>query len=203
MKARYIRISSSTQNTIRQYQKKTPEEMVYVDVTSGAIPFNDRPAAQELIKAIESGIVDYLTVESIDRIGRDAFNIQSTIQYLNSKGVNLKVNNLGVESLVNGKVSMTFKMISDILANLSQMTRDNIREAQAQGIKIAVAAGRFKGRVKGSSIPDDVILSTYKNVVKELKLGGNSLRKVAAICGVSLASVQKVKRILDGQIEAK
>jgi len=196
MKARYIRVSSSTQNTIRQYHKQSPDELVFVDVISGAVAFNERPSAIELLKAIESGVVDYLTTESIDRIGRDAFNIQSTIQYLNSKGVNLKVTNLGVESLVNGKVSMTFKMISDILANLSQMTRENIREAQAQGIAIAVAQGKFRGRVKGSSTPDADVLIKYKNVVKELKLGTNSLRKVATLSGVSLATVQKVKGIL-------
>lgn len=203
MKARYTRISSGTQNPARQLTKQHPNELIFCDVISGAVAFNERPAAKELIKVIEAGEVDYLTVESIDRIGRDAFNIQSTIQYLNSKGVNLKVNNLGVESLVNGKVSMTFKMISDILANLSQMTRENLREAQAQGIHLAVLAGKFKGRVKGSSIPESVVLGTYKNVVKELKLGGNSLRKVAAICGVSLATVQKVKRILDNPTEKK
>jgi len=198
MNARYIRVSSSTQNTIRQ-QKQTSDELVYIDVISGAVAFNERPEAKKLIEAIEAGTVDYLTVESIDRIGRDAFNIQSTIQYLNSKGVNLKVNNLGVESLVNGKVSMTFKMISDILANLSQMTRDNIREAQAQGIAIAVAKGRFRGRVKGSKTPDADVLIKYKNVVKELKLGTNSLRKVATLSGVSLATVQKVKRIQESK----
>lgn len=198
MKARYIRVSSSSQNTIRQ-QKMSPDELVYIDVISGAIAFNDRPEAKKLIEAIEAGTVDYLTVESIDRIGRDAFNIQSTIQYLNSKGVNLKVNNLGVESLVNGKVSMTFKMISDILANLSQMTRDNIREAQAQGIAIAVAQGKFRGRLKGSKTPETEVLIKYKNVAKELKLGTNSLRKVATLSGVSLATVQKVKRILESK----
>ena len=177
--------------------------MVYVDVISGAIPFNERPAAQELIKAIEDGIIDYLSCEAVDRLGRSAYDIQSTINYLNDKSVNLKIENLGVESFVKGKINSIFKMITDVLANVAQMEREASKERQAQGIAIAVAQGKFKGRLKGSSIPESVVLGTYKNVVKELKLGGNSLRKVAAICGVSLATVQKVKRILDGQIEAK
>lgn len=203
MKARYIRISSSTQNTIRQYQKQTPDELVYVDVISGAIPFNERPAAQELIKAIEDGIIDYLSCEAVDRLGRSAYDIQSTINYLNNKGVNLKIENLGVESFVKGKINSIFKMITDVLANVAQMEREASKERQAQGIAIALAQGKFKGRVKGSSIPESVVLGTYKNVVKELKLGGNSLRKVAAICGVSLATVQKVKRIIDNPTEKK
>lgn len=59
-------------------------------------------------------------------------------------------------SLVDGKVSMTFKMISDILANQAQMTHDNIKEAQAQDIAVAVAQGKYKGRVKGSGVSDVV-----------------------------------------------
>lgn len=197
-KARYVRVSSGTQNTIRQTIKQHPDEQVFIDVISGAVAFNDRPQAQLLMQAIEAGTVDYLTVESIDRIGRDAFNIQSTIQYFNGKGVNLKVENLGVESLVNGKVSMTFKMISDILANVAELTRNNIREAQAQGIKIAVAQGKFKGRVKGSSASDEEVLNKYKSVVKAIKQHPElSYRKIASIADVSLGTVQKVKAILD------
>ena len=33
-------------------------------------------------------------------------------------------------------------MIKDILANVAELTRNNIRESQAQGIKIAVAQGK-------------------------------------------------------------
>lgn len=197
-KARYIRVSSTTQNTIRQTIKQHPDEQIFIDVISGAVAFNDRPQAQLLIKEIEAGNINYLSVESIDRIGRDAFNIQSTIQYFNNNGINLKVENLGVESLVNGKVSMTFKMISDILANVAELTRNNIRESQAAGIAIAVAKGRFKGRVKGSSASDDEVLTKYKSVVKTIKQHPDlSYRKIASIADVSLGTVQKVKAILD------
>lgn len=196
-KARYVRVSSGSQNTIRQTIKQHPDEQVFIDVISGAVAFNERPSAQLLIQAIEAGTVDYVTCESIDRIGRDAFNIQSTIQYFNSKGVNLKVENLGAESMVNGKVSMTFKMISDILANVAELTRNNIREAQAQGIKIAVAQGKFKGRVKGTTTSDKDFLKKYENVIKELKTGANSMRKIAKLCDTSLSTVTRVKSILD------
>jgi DNA invertase Pin-like site-specific DNA recombinase len=197
-KARYVRISSGSQNTVRQTIKQHPDEQVFIDVISGAVAFNERPSAQALIQSIEAGTVDYITCESIDRIGRDAFNIQTTIQYFNSKGVNLKIENLGVESMVNGKPSSTFKMISDILANVAELTRNNIREAQAQGIKIAVAQGKFKGRVKGSSASDEEVLNKYKSVVKAIKQHPElSYRKIASIANVSLGTVQKVKTILD------
>lgn len=197
MKGRYVRTSSSTQSNARQIQKQHPEEKIYIDVISGAIAFKERPAAKELIEEIEAGTIDYLTCESIDRIGRSAFDIQCTIQYLNDKGVTLKVDNLGIESFVNGKPSPIFKMITDVLANVAELTRNNIKETQAQGIKIAVAQGKYKGRVKGSSASDDEVLSKYKNVVKAIKQHSDlSLRKIASIADVSLGTVQKIKGIL-------
>jgi DNA invertase Pin-like site-specific DNA recombinase len=197
MKGRYVRTSSSTQSNARQIQKQHPEEKIYIDIISGAIAFKERPAAKELIEEIEAGTIDYLTCESIDRIGRSAFDIQCTIQYLNDKGVTLKVENLGIESFVKGKPSPIFKMITDVLANVAELTRNNIREAQAQGIKIAVAQGKYKGRVKGSSTSDDQVLTKYKSVVKAIKQHPDlSLRKIASIADVSLGTVQKVKGIL-------
>ncbi len=197
MKGRYVRTSSSTQSNARQIQKQHPEEKIYIDIISGAIAFKERPAAKELIEEIEAGTIDYLTCESIDRIGRSAFDIQCTIQYLNDKGVTLKVENLGIESFVKDKPSPIFKMITDVLANVAELTRNNIREAQAQGIKIAVAQGKYKGRVKGSSASDDTVLTKYKSVVKAIKQHPDlSLRKIASIADVSLGTVQKVKGIL-------
>ncbi len=200
MKARYIRVSSATQNTIRQTVNANKDEQVFIDVVSGVVPFNERPQGKALFNAIESGLINYLSVEAIDRLGRNTYEIQSTIEYLNKMNVTLKVDNLGIESLVNNKVNPTFKLISDVLANVSEMERNNSKERQAQGIKIAVAQGKFKGRVKGSGASDSEVLDKYKLVVKTLNNHSDlSLRKIASISNVSLATVQKVKRILDNK----
>jgi DNA invertase Pin-like site-specific DNA recombinase len=198
MKARYIRVSSATQNTIRQTVNANKDEQVFIDVVSGVVPFNERNESSKLIQAIENGLVNYVSVEAIDRLGRNTYEIQSTIEYFNKMNVTLKVDNLGIESLVNNKVNPTFKLISDVLANVSEMERTNSKERQAQGIKIAVAQGKFKGRVKGSGASDSEVLEKYKLVVKTLNNHSDlSLRKIASISNVSLATVQKVKRILD------
>lgn len=200
MKARYIRVSSATQNTIRQTVNANKDEQVFIDVVSGVVPFNERNESSKLIQAIEKGMVNYVSVEAIDRLGRNTYEIQSTIEYFNKMNVTLKVDNLGIESLVNNKVNPTFKLISDVLANVSEMERNNSKERQAQGIAIAVAQGKFKGRVKGSGASDSEVLEKYKVVVKTLNNHSDlSLRKVASISNVSLATVQKVKRIVDKQ----
>jgi uncharacterized protein YerC len=50
--------------------------------------------------------------------------------------------------------------------------------------------------MRGSVESDEVILSKYKKVVKKLK-DGYSLRVTKELAGVSLGTVQKVKRIMN------
>lgn len=195
MKARYIRVSTSNQKIERQLIKKHQNEMLFIDVVSGATSFKDRIKGQELLKNIEDGTIDYVSVHSIDRLGRNLFDILSTLELLNKKGVILKVDNLGIESLVNGKPNHAFKLIISVMANIAEMERETLLERQREGIAIAKAKGIYKGRVKGSKETDEEILTKYKNVVKYLNQG-QSLRNTAKLCDVSLGTVQKVKKII-------
>ncbi|WNM18630.1 recombinase family protein [Flavobacterium capsici] len=197
MKARYIRISSGTQSTLRQLAKQHPEEKLFIDVISGSIPFVERPQAKELFWNCVNNNVESISVSSVDRLGRNAFDIQQTIDYLNHKKINLIIDNLGISSFVNGKPNSIFKMITDVLANVAQMERDSIRERQAEGIAIAKAQGKFSGKRNKPSMSDADIIAKYKEVAKELKAGKNSLRKIAKIADVSLGTVQKVKEAMD------
>ena len=195
MKARYIRVSTGNQKTERQEQKNHPDEKIYIDIVSGAIPFKEREQGKRMIQDIEDGLITYVTVHSIDRMGRNLFDIIATLTLLEEKGITLKVENLGLESLINGKPNSAFKLIISVMANIAEMERETLLERQKEGIRIAIAKGVYKGRVKGSKESDEQILSKYKEVVKYLKKG-QSLRDVAKICNVSLGTVQKVKKIL-------
>ena len=195
MKARYIRISTSNQKIERQLIKKHSEEMLFIDIISGSIPFKDRPKGKDLMSKIETGDIKYISVHSIDRLGRNLFDILSTLELLNSKLITLKVDNLGIESLVNSKPNHAFKLIISVMANIAEMERESLLERQREGIAIAKAKGNYKGRERGSKESDTIVLSKYKDVIKCLKKG-YSLRVTAKLCEVSLATVQKVKAIL-------
>lgn len=198
MKARYIRVSTSNQKTERQLVKKHKDESLFIDVISGAIPFKDRPKGKKLLTEIENSNINYISVHSIDRLGRNLFDILSTLEILNDKKVTLKVDNLGIESLVKDKPNHAFKLIISVMANIAEMERESLLERQREGISIAKAKGVYKGRVKGSVESDKVVLQRYKNVVKHLKKG-QSLRNTAKLCNVSLGTVQKVKSIIKNQ----
>jgi DNA invertase Pin-like site-specific DNA recombinase len=196
MKARYIRVSTGNQNTERQLEKNHPNEKIYIDIVSGAIPFKEREQGNRLIQDIEADSIKYISVHSIDRLGRNLFDILATLELLNEKKVTLKVDNLGIESLVNNKPNSAFKLIISVMANIAEMERETMLERQKEGIKIAIAKGVYKGRVKGSKESDEQVLAKYKEVVKYLKRG-QSLRDIAKLCNVSLGTVQKVKKILE------
>ncbi|HFK5582103.1 recombinase family protein [Elizabethkingia anophelis] len=196
MKARYIRVSTGNQNTERQLEKNHPNEKLYIDIVSGATPFKEREQGHRLIQDIEADSIKYISVHSIDRLGRNLFDILATLELLNEKKVTLKVDNLGIESLVNNKPNSAFKLIISVMANIAEMERETMLERQKEGIKIAIAKGVYKGRVKGSKESDEQVLAKYKEVVKYLKRG-QSLRDIAKLCNVSLGTVQKVKKILE------
>lgn len=203
MNARYIRISTDSQSTARQ-EKQNPDERVYIDVISGSVAFRNRPAGQQLLQDIEAGLINYISFSQLDRAGRSAIDIQNTLDYFKNKGVNVKIDNLGLELLLpSGKTNPSFKIVTDILANLAEMARESIRENQEQGIKAAKAKGKnvvYKGRLKGTTESDTEVLDKYKSVIKIIKEYPNlSNNKIGELGKVSPHTVKKVKDILDKQ----
>lgn len=194
MRARYNRISTANQNLERQLVKQHPDEVIYNDVIGGSTPFSSRPKGLELINAVKTGEVKYISVASIDRLGRNTVDVLQTLEILDEYKTTLKVDNLGLESQINGKPNQVFKLISSVLANVSQMERENLLERQREGVAIAKAKGVYKGRVRGSVESEDLILLKHKEVVKFIKQN-QSLRNTAKLAGVSLGTVQKVKKI--------
>jgi DNA invertase Pin-like site-specific DNA recombinase len=211
MKSRYIRISSGSQSTLRQLARQHPDEKLYIDVISGSVPFNQRPAAKELLFEITMKNVDTVSVSSVDRLGRNAFNVQETLELFHKHNIDLIVDNLGISSILNGKPNPIFKMICDVLSNVSQLEKENLLERQKEGIAAAIAKNPdlYKGRVKGTTESDAQVLEKYKAVVKELKLNPTlSLAKIAKLCNDAMGkeetklspnTVRKVKMILEKQ----
>lgn len=204
-KARYIRNSAITGggNPARQLAKLHPDEQLFIDIVSGTVPFKERKQAKLLVDAIENNSVNFLSVMSVDRLGRTCYETQSTLNWLTEKGVTVRVENLGnLESLIDGRPNPIFKIICDVLANVASIELEGIRERQTQGLAIYKAKNallRAQGITRKRNKPkvsDEDILKKYSTVAKELKSGKISLRKIAILGGTSLATVQKVKSIM-------
>jgi DNA invertase Pin-like site-specific DNA recombinase len=202
-KARYIRQSTKNQTNLRQLAKAHSDEELFIDIISGSIPFADRPEGKKLIEAIETGEINYVSFHAIDRAGRNTINVLQTLQYFFDKGVVVKIDNLGLESMINGKANPVFNLITTILSELSSLEKSSLLERQAEGIKQAKLKGVYKGRVEGTFDTPEQTLLKHKRVVKVLKTNPKlSLRQIAKLSTesdykVSANTVKKVKTLLD------
>lgn len=208
-KARYIRQSSQGQKNFRQLAIAHPDEKLFIDIISGSVPFNERPLGKKLIEAVEAGEIDYVTFHAIDRAGRNTINVLQTLQFFYDKGVIVKIDNLGLESMINGKSNPVFNLITTILSELSSLEKLSLIERQAEGILQAkLRGGVYKGRVSGTKdTPQETILK-HKRTAKAIKSNPKlSLRQIAKLASendykVSANTVKKVKELLNNQIFA-
>lgn len=196
-KARYNRISTASQKIERQLKRNHKDEVIYNDVISGATAFNERPKGKELIEDIKAGRINFVSVAAVDRLGRSLYDVLTTLEFFTENNVVLRVDNLGIESMVNSKPNPVFKLIVTVLGNVAEMERNSLRERQLEGIAIAKAKGVYKGRVRGSSMNQSEFLDKYKHVVKEFNASPSlSIRKVAKLTGVSIGTAQNVKKAI-------
>jgi DNA invertase Pin-like site-specific DNA recombinase len=201
-KARYIRQSTKGQSNLRQRYLAHPDEELFIDIISGSIPFDERPEGKRLIQAVETGQINYVSFHAIDRAGRNTINVLQTLQYFFDKGVVVKIDNLGLESMINNKANPVFNLITTILSELSSLEKTNLLERQAEGIHQAKLKGVYKGRQEGTSDSPEQILAKHKRVVKTIKMYPNlSLRQIAKLSSdidykVSPNTVKKVKELM-------
>ena len=194
-KVKYIRVSTTEQNTSRQEVNAKEFSKIYIDKTSGSIQFSERKEAKKLLTDIENGIVSEIHISSIDRLGRSIIDILTMVEYFNQKSIKLFVENIGMFSLIDNKPNPSFKMIVSVLGNVAEMERMNMLERQRQGIELAKAKGTYTGRLYGTRMTDEEVLAKYKAVVRELK-NGESLRRASKIGGCSLGTAQKIQRLI-------
>jgi putative DNA-invertase from lambdoid prophage Rac len=129
----YLRVSSFDQSVEAQrnalgggFDKEFIDEGV-----SGAILAKDRPAFSELLSYVRDG--DSVSLYAVDRLGRDALDIQSTVRMLLNNGVTIEV--LGLGQIGRG----VGELILAVLAQVADMEKTRIRER--------CEAGRNVGRV--------------------------------------------------------
>lgn len=187
----YIRVSTLDQNIDRQVKEGIKQ---YIDKCSGSIPFVERPYASKLFTDLKKN--DVLLVHDIDRLGRNTIDVLQTIQKFNDLGVIVRVEKLGLDSLVKGKENSAFKIILSVMSTLAEMERNQLLERQKEGIEIAKVKGVYKGGKVGRSMDLDKWKEKNKDIITGLEQK-ISMRKIATMTNRSLSQVQKVKKKLE------
>jgi DNA invertase Pin-like site-specific DNA recombinase len=194
LKAKYIRVSTKEQNTDRQI---TGDCTLYIDEVSGLVPFNERPSAIRLIKDITAGKIDYVSIHSVDRLGRNVIDMQNQLNWFVENKIQLFCENIQMH-LINpdGSINLISKMIIDLLSSVSSLEIESIKERQNQGIKIAKAKGIYKGRKSGAVMTDVAYLKRHKDVISLLK-DGLSVSKISKLTCKAYVTVRRVKKVYD------
>jgi DNA invertase Pin-like site-specific DNA recombinase len=198
MKVLYVRVSTIIQNTDRQRTNEEGFKMVIEDRISGTVPFFERPGGIKIINLIEKKAITELYVWQIDRLGRDVRDILNTIHFFNQHKICIHFISQGLRTLqTNGEESPISKMIISILGIVSEMERNQIKERQLEGIKIAKLKGVYLGRKKGTSENTLEFLSKPKNkkAVEYLKRGYKK-NEVAKIVGLNVNTLTKISKSL-------
>ncbi|MES3044000.1 recombinase family protein [Sphingomonas faeni] len=140
----YLRVSTSSQTIAAQrsalsgpLNKAFDKEFVDEGV-SGAIQAERRPGFASMLEYVREG--DTLHVYAIDRLGRDALDIQHVVRKLIGMGVAVEVHGLGRIARGVGEV------IVAVLAQIAQIERDAIAERTAAGRALAKASLAVTGR---------------------------------------------------------
>lgn len=194
MRVKYIRVSTEEQNTERQHEDNLK---MYIDKISGTVAFEDRPAARKLLKDIEEGKVTEIEVHSIDRLGRSTIDVLNTIKSLTAKGINLISKKEGIQTMENGKESPFINAMFGIMSTFAELEYNIRKERQREGVQLAKAKGRYKGRASTKqeySYDKLMTKKANKDAVKYL-LQGESLRRAAKLSGISLTYVQRLKKV--------
>ena len=149
----YIRVSSKDQNIARQVEAMQEvgltKKQMYIDKQSGKDFI--RKNYQRLIRKLKAG--DELYIKSIDRLGRDYDEILEQWRYLTRvKDIDMIVLDFPLLDTRNQVNGVTGKFIADlvlqILSYVAQIERENTKQRQAEGIRIAKEKGVQFGRPK-------------------------------------------------------
>lgn len=190
MKVAYIRVSSIDQNTARQEEalKSYGIERFFIEKVSGKNM--QRPKLQEMLDFVREGDTCYCV--DFSRMARSTQDLLSIVELLQSKSVHLVSLKENFDtSTPQGRLMLT------IIAAINAFERENLLERQREGIAIAKAEGKYKGR-KPIEVEDfgqyyDEYMSrrtTKGQLAKKLKISRPTLDKLFEEYSKTLAIIE-------------
>jgi DNA invertase Pin-like site-specific DNA recombinase len=151
---------------------------IYSDKLSGTSTREQRPGLASLLDYAREG--DAIVVVGIDRLGRNAAEVMTTIRELGEQGIVLRSLREGIDS-----ANATGRMVAGVLASLAELELELGRERRA--------AARDARRARGQSIGRPKKLDQQKSALaRRMHVAGKSASTIAATLDVSRATVYRV-----------
>lgn len=182
--ARVSTIEQKSENQIKEIEAAgfviEPHRIV-TETISGSMPMARRKGFGRLLDKMEKN--DVLVVTKLDRLGRDAIDVSTTVAKLEKIGIKVHCLALGGVDLTSSAGKMTMGVIN----NVAQFERDLLIERTQSGLERAKSNGKTLGRPK--------VLSELQRqgVIEQLQEG----KTVSAIARHFSTSRQTIMRVRD------
>lgn len=181
----YVRVSTADQNFENQIKEieaagfTIEPHRIITDIVSGSMPTVRRKGFTRLLEKIENK--DILVVTKLDRLGRDAIDVSSTVAKLEKIGIKVYCLALGGVDLTSSAGKMTMGVIN----TMAEFERDLLIERTQSGLTRAKSQGKTLGR------PQILSVSQKQKVIRQLEEG----KTIAAIARNFNTSRQTIMRI--------
>lgn len=203
----YARTSSTgavinRQNTTRQVADLTAYAAhnnlsiveVYEEHISGVQRNDERGVLTECLNYAIENHVDVILFSELSRCGRAVWEVLDTIRTLKDNGINAYFQKEGLSLFTtDGKENPYLAVMVSVLGVCAQLEREAITFRLNNGLKRYRDAGGRVGRKAGSVKSREKKQEEYAKVIRSLK-AGKSIRDTAIICGVSVNTVQRIKK---------
>ena len=183
----YLRVSTIGQTTDNQLHEieaagfKVEPRRVIAETVSGSVPTSMRRGFRRLVDRLEPN--DVLVVTKLDRLGRNAMDVGSTVAQLAEVGVHVHCLALGGVDLA----SSTGKLTMNVINAVAEFERDLLIERTQAGLARARAAGRKLGR------PESLSPEQRQDVARRLDQGAT----ISALARAFKTSRQTIMRVRD------
>jgi len=182
----YTRVSTIGQTTENQVGEvkaagfAVQSSRIITETISGSASAMQRPAFRRLVDRLEAG--DVLVVTKLDRLGRNAMDVRSTVDALAAIGVRVHCLALGGVDLTSSAGRMTMQVI----AAVAEFERDLLVERTQAGLSRARAEGKALGR------PAALSDAEKQQVIACLEAGA-SISAVAREFGTSRQTINRAR----------
>jgi DNA invertase Pin-like site-specific DNA recombinase len=125
-------------------------------------------------------------------------DLLSVIDFFHSNGVSLYIENLGMRTLVDGKMNYTIKMMISVMGSFSEIENEIRRERQMEGIEIAKSLGKYENRKQRGKESIIDFLQKHKQALDLLEQGYKGSH-VSKICNLNKNTISKIKKHINPQ----
>ena len=176
----HVRVSTVEQNEARQIEalKKYDIDKWFTEKVSAKD--TNRPQLQAMIDFAREG--DTIYIHDFSRLARSTADLLKLVEQLQAKGVHLVSNKENIDtSTPTGRLMLT------MIGAINEFERCNLLERQREGIAIAKAQGKFKGRKEVKA--DDFAAQYQRYLNRELNKA-----QLAKTLGISRPTLDKLIR---------